>query len=101
YFNIYGTRQSLSNPYTGVAAIFASRLMNSKAPVIFEDGMQMRDFVSVHDIVKANLLAMEKSGADGRAVNIGSGNPVTIAEVAQELQQALGTHVPVEITGKY
>lgn len=101
YFNIYGTRQSLSNPYTGVAAIFASRLMNGKAPIIFEDGMQMRDFVSVNDIVQANLLAMEKSGADGRAVNIGSGNPVSIAEVADELQRALGTRLPVEITGKY
>lgn len=101
YFNIYGTRQSLSNPYTGVAAIFASRLMNRKPPVIFEDGLQMRDFVSVHDVARANLLAMEKSGADGQAVNIGSGNPVTIREIADELQQALGTSVPLEITGKY
>ena len=80
YFNIYGTRQSLSNPYTGVAAIFASRLMNGNAPIIFEDGRQMRDFVSVHDIVQANLLAMENPGADGKAVNIGSGQPVTIAK---------------------
>lgn len=101
YFNIYGTRQSLSNPYTGVAAIFASRLMNHKAPVIFEDGQQMRDFVSVHDVVRANVLAMENSGADGRAVNIGSGNPVTICEVAEELQEVLGSRIPVEITGKY
>jgi dTDP-L-rhamnose 4-epimerase len=69
--------------------------------VIFEDGMQLRDFVSVRDVVRANLLAMEKSGADGRAVNIGSGNPVTIARVAEELQQALNTRVSVEMTGKY
>lgn len=101
YFNIYGARQSLSNPYTGVAAIFASRFMNHKAPVIFEDGRQMRDFVSVHDVVRANLLAMENPGADGRPVNIGSGNPVTICKVAEELQKALGSQVPVEITGKY
>jgi dTDP-L-rhamnose 4-epimerase len=101
YFNIYGTRQSLSNPYTGVAAIFASRLMNRKPPIIFEDGQQMRDFVSVHDIAQANLLAMENSGADGRAVNIGSGRPVTISEVAAELERALGVNVPLEITGKY
>lgn len=101
YFNIYGTRQSLSNPYTGVAAIFASRLMNRKSPVVFEDGRQMRDFVSVHDIAQANLLAMENSGADGKAVNIGSGQPVTICEVADELQQALGLNLPLEITGKY
>ena len=101
YFNIYGPRQSLSNPYTGVAAIFASRLMNKKSPVIFEDGRQMRDFVSVHDIARANLLAMENSGADGRAVNIGSGQPVTIREVADRLKQALGVNLPVEVTGKY
>ena len=101
YFNIYGTRQSLSNPYTGVAAIFASRLLNRKAPLIFEDGQQMRDFVSVHDIVQANLLAMENSGADGRALNIGSGDPVTIRQVAIALSQALGVQFPAEITGKY
>lgn len=101
YFNIYGTRQSLSNPYTGVAAIFASRLMNGRPPIIFEDGQQMRDFVSVHDITNANLLAMEKSGADGRAVNIGSGQPVTINEVAAELGRALAVTATPEITGKY
>ncbi len=101
YFNIYGTRQSLSNPYTGVAAIFASRLMNGNAPIIFEDGRQMRDFVSVHDIVQANLLAMENPGADGRAVNIGSGQPVAIREVAEELERALEVNIPLEVTGKY
>lgn len=101
YFNIFGTRQSLSNPYTGVAAIFASRLMNGKAPIIFEDGHQMRDFVSVHDIVKANLLVMERSSADGKALNIGSGTAVTIQEVAAELGSALDVTVPAEISGKY
>lgn len=101
YFNIYGTRQSLSNPYTGVAAIFASRLLNGRAPVIFEDGMQMRDFVSVHDIVQANLLAMENSAADGMALNVGSGEPVTIREIATGLEDALGTSIPLEITDKY
>jgi dTDP-L-rhamnose 4-epimerase len=101
YFNIYGPRQSLSNPYTGVAAIFASRLMNRKPPVIFEDGQQMRDFVSVHDIAQANLLAIERSGGDGKALNIGSGQPVTIREVASELERALDLELPLEITGKY
>jgi len=101
YFNIYGTRQSLSNPYTGVAAIFASRLMNGKSPLIFEDGWQLRDFVSVHDIVQANLLAMERPESDGKTLNIGSGNPVTIREVAGELARALRTTVPCDITGKY
>lgn len=101
YFNIYGTRQALSNPYTGVAAIFASRLLNRRAPMIFEDGRQMRDFVSVHDVVQANLLAMQRREADGLALNIGSGSPVSIAEVAAELAQCLGEKIPAEITGKY
>jgi len=101
YFNIYGTRQSLSNPYTGVCAIFASRLMNRKSPVIFEDGQQMRDFVSVHDIVQANLLALENPRGDGKALNIGSGEPVTICEIAEALSHALGIQVPAEVTGKY
>ena len=101
YFNIYGTRQALSNPYTGVAAIFGSRLLNNKAPMIFEDGEQMRDFVSVHDIVQANLLAMERSEAEGMAVNIGSGQPITIGEVAQVLIDELGKRTLSEITGKY
>ena len=101
YFNIFGTRQSLSNPYTGVAAIFASRLLNGNAPLIFEDGQQMRDFVSVHDIVQANRLAMEVSAADGRAVNIGSGSSVTIQEVATALAEAMNVDVSPQITGKY
>jgi dTDP-L-rhamnose 4-epimerase len=101
YFNIYGTRQSLSNPYTGVAAIFASRLLNHRSPMIFEDGRQMRDFVSVHDVVQANLLAMTSSEADGMALNIGSGSPISIAGVATELTNCLGESIPTEITGKY
>ncbi|MBI2678511.1 MAG: SDR family NAD(P)-dependent oxidoreductase [Candidatus Koribacter versatilis] len=101
YFNIYGPRQALSNPYTGVAAIFAARLLNRRAPLVFEDGMQMRDFVSVRDVVAANLLAMERAGADGMAMNIGSGSPVSIREVAQTLAQTLGREVASEFTGKY
>ena len=101
YFNIYGTRQALSNPYTGVAAIFASRLLNQRAPLVFEDGEQLRDFVSVHDVVQANLLAMQRSEADGMALNIGSGQPVTIRQVAQVLAETLGVPIPAEITGKY
>jgi dTDP-L-rhamnose 4-epimerase len=101
YFNIYGTRQALSNPYTGVAAIFASRLLNGSAPLIFEDGEQLRDFVSVHDVVQANLLAMRHSEADGMALNIGSGQPVTIRKVAETLAETLGIQRPAEVTGKY
>ena len=101
YFNIYGPRQALSNPYTGVAAIFASRLMNGKAPVIFEDGLQMRDFVNVRDIVQANLLALNCSGADGMALNVGSGQPVSIAEVAHQIARMLGANIQPKIAGTY
>jgi len=101
YFNIYGSRQALSNPYTGVAAIFASRLMNGKPPLVFEDGKQMRDFVSVEDVVQANLLAINKSTADGKALNIGSGEPISICEVADALADALHANVATEFTQKY
>lgn len=100
YFNIYGPRQALSNPYTGVCSIFASRLLNGNAPLIFEDGLQMRDFVSVHDVVAANLLAMETSAADGLALNIGSGQAISIQKVAATLAEALDKEIPAEITDK-
>lgn len=101
YFNIYGPRQSLSNPYTGVAAIFASRLLNNSAPVIFEDGLQTRDFVSVHDVVQANLLALHSAGADGAAVNVGTGAPVTILEIAQRIARMLGREIEPRLSGIY
>jgi dTDP-L-rhamnose 4-epimerase len=103
YWNIFGTRQALSNPYTGVAAIFASRLLNRRAPMVFEDGRQMRDFVSVHDVVDANLLAMERHEADGMALNIASGHRISINEVAAQLVEELGLagEIKPEITEKY
>lgn len=101
FFNIFGPRQALSNPYTGVVAIFSARLMNGKAPLIFEDGEQSRDFVSVHDIVNALLLAGEAEGAVGGAFNIGSGRAVSVAEVAGTLAKILGVEVRPEITGRY
>ena len=102
FFNIYGTRQALSNPYTGVAAIFAARLLNNQAPLVFEDGEQQRDFVSVHDIVRANMLAMDRPESDGEVINIGCGKPIKIRRVAEILAAALGKAelVPV-ITQKY
>ena len=87
YFNVYGSRQALSNPYTGVAAIFSSRLLNGKPPVIFEDGCQARDFVHISDIVQANLLAMACEEADYGVFNVGTGRPHTILEVAQILSK--------------
>jgi dTDP-L-rhamnose 4-epimerase len=102
FFNIYGTRQALSNPYTGVAAIFASRLINNQSPLVFEDGEQQRDFVSVHDIVRANMLAMERPESNGEVINIGCGEPIKIRRVAEILAAALGKPelAPV-ITHKY
>src|SRR6185369_11911768 len=85
FFNVYGPRQALSNPYTGVLAIFASRFLNRKPPLIFEDGYQRRDFVSVYDIVQACRLALEKPEALGQVFNVGSGANYTIREIATRL----------------
>ena len=101
YFNVYGPRQALSNPYTGVAAIFSSRLLNGSPPLIFEDGLQSRDFVHVSDIVQANLLAMENGRADYQVFNIGTGRCLTILDVAHALSQALGAPIKPEIVGRF
>ena len=102
FFNVYGTRQALSNPYTGVLAIFASRLLNDNPPLIYEDGNQMRDFVSVYDIARACRLAMEVPEADNEVFNIGSGNSYTIKEIADKLSKQLNKeHLEPIITGKY
>lgn len=89
-FNIYGPRQSLSNPYTGVTAIFISRFKNNQSAVIFEDGLQTRDFISVHDVVKAFILSLEKDGANYQMFNIGSGKGTTIIEIGETLANLLG-----------
>jgi dTDP-L-rhamnose 4-epimerase len=102
YFNVFGPRQSLSNPYTGVAAVFMNHIKNDKQPEIFEDGMQSRDLVSVHDIAQANLKAMRNASANFEAFNIGSGRQLTITEVAKILAQLYGKeHIRPRITGKY
>jgi len=99
-FNAYGTRQALSNPYTGVLAIFASRLLNGRAPRVYEDGLQRRDFVSVKDVARAFALALERDGADGLAVNVGSGRSVTVLEIAEQVAAATGRPAEPEITGE-
>ena len=98
FFNVYGPRQSLSNPYAGVAAIWLSRLLNGKQPVVFEDGQQLRDFVSVHDVVDCLLLMIEKPGADYLPVNVGSGETVTILDIARMLNRILGTSIEPQVT---
>jgi dTDP-L-rhamnose 4-epimerase len=101
FFNVYGTRQALSNPYTGVLAIFASRFLNDNPPLIFEDGFQKRDFVSVLDIARASRLALE-TGAKDDVFNIGSGNAYTVVEIAEKMAKVLGKeHMAAEISGKY
>lgn len=101
-FNVYGPRQALSNPYTGVLAIFASRLLNASRPLIYEDGRQRRDFVNVHDVVAACILALEEPRAAGQVFNIGSGRNISIAELARSLAAQLGrTRLTPEITRKY
>ena len=102
FFNVYGPHQALSNPYTGVLAIFASRLLNDHAPVIFEDGLQKRDFVNVKDVALACRLALEVPDAGGRVLNVGSGNVYTVRQIAQRMAQVLGKErLEPEITGKY
>ena len=102
FFNVFGTRQALSNPYTGVLAIFASRLLNDKRPSVFEDGLQRRDFVSVYDVARACCLALEHPESAGGVFNVGSGRSYTIAEIAERIAKVLGKeYLEPELTGKY
>ncbi len=101
FFNTYGTRQALSNPYTGVLAIFASRLLNEKPPLVFEDGLQRRDFVAVSDVARACRLALESNGANGHAINVGTGCSVTVLDVAEKLAGVLGSAIDAELTRRF
>lgn len=101
YFNVYGPRQSLNNPYTGVCAIFSSRIKNNNPPLIFEDGIQSRDFVSVHDIAEANILAMKNSNADYEVFNVGTGECTNILDIAHTLIKLYGKELNPQIINKY
>lgn len=101
FFNVYGPRQSLSNPYTGVCAIFQGRIQNGHPPFLFEDGLQTRDFVSVHDAVQALLLAAERPGAVDRAINVGTGTATSIRRVAETLLELSGSSLSLEVPGEY
>ena len=102
FFNVYGPHQALSNPYTGVMAIFASRLLNNNAPLVYEDGNQRRDFVHVTDVARACRLALETSGVEGLAFNIGSGNSYSVLELADRLAAVMGKDdISPKVTGKY
>jgi dTDP-L-rhamnose 4-epimerase len=101
FFNVYGARQALSNPYTGVGAIFASRLMNGRPPLVFEDGQQTRDFIDVRDIARGIHLALTKPGADGETVNLGTGKATNLLEVADVLARGLGVDIKPDVVGQF
>jgi len=101
FFNVYGERQALSNPYTGVAAIFSSRLLNDNRPVVFEDGRQTRDFIDVRDLVRGCALALSTDGADGSTLNLGTGRATSILDVAHTIAAGLGKEIEPEIVEQY
>lgn len=101
YQNVYGPGQSLSNPYTGILSIFSTLIKNNKPINIFEDGKESRDFVFIEDIVKATFLGIEKDEANGEIFNVGTGVPVTVAEVANLLLELYIANVPLQVTGNY
>ncbi len=101
FFNAHGPRQALSNPYTGVCAIFQSRIQNGKPPLIFEDGRQTRDFVSVHDVVRALLLAGGRSAAEDHAINVGTGRATSVLDVADALLKIYDSDLTPQVENKY
>jgi dTDP-L-rhamnose 4-epimerase len=102
FFNVYGPRQALSNPYTGVIAIFAARLLHDKPPLLFEDGLQQRDFVHVTDVANACVLALRAPRAGGCVFNVGSGQSRTVRSIAEDLAKVMGRpHITPHIVGKY
>lgn len=103
FFNVYGERQALSNPYTGVGAIFSSALLNGSRPLVFEDGMQQRDFVHVSDIVAACLLALEAPTCSDEAINVGSGRPTDLLTLVDLLRREIpgATRLEPEIVERF
>lgn len=101
YFNVYGPRQSLRNPYTGVIAIFLTRLLNKKPPLIFEDGLQSRDFISVKDVARANILALHSKNNSQHAVNIGTGQKTTVLDIAAALTKGIRMKIAPRVLCRY
>lgn len=101
FFNVYGPRQSLSNPYTGACAIFSSRLRNGKPPILYEDGKQTRDFIHVRDLVAGILIALDHPKAPGQVLNVGTGKASSIQEVAAALAQAYNVRISPTIAGRF
>lgn len=101
YFNVFGPRQSLSNPYTGVSAIFMSRVKNNNPPVIYEDGLQTRDFIFIDDVIEANIIAIKNPNANFEVFNVGSGKPITIKYLAEEIHNLYGKQPKIEINHEF
>ena len=102
FFNVYGRRQALSNPYTGVAAIFSTALLNRRRPIVFEDGLQTRDFIHVRDVVEACRLAIEVDGVQDEVMNVGSGRQTTVLEFLDVLRRELSVReVEPEVLGSF
>ena len=101
YLNVYGPRQSLSNPYTGVCAIFSQRILNQKPPYVFEDGHQLRDFIHVKDVAQANILALESTSANYQSINIGTGRPTSILKIAELLNEIFNSTMVPYTSGQY
>ncbi|GJM33464.1 MAG: nucleoside-diphosphate-sugar epimerase [Saprospiraceae bacterium] len=100
-FNVFGARQALGNPYTGVVAIFSNKLLQDEAPMVFEDGHQKRDFVHVEDVARAYIMALESSSVDGYALNLGSGDSISVLEIAKTLANVMNKNITPVVTGKY
>jgi len=101
YHNVYGPRMPADTPYSGVAAIFLSALRAGRAPDVFEDGLQQRDFVHVHDVARANVLALEAPDPIAAACNIASGTPRTVSDLARALAASVDGSLPPNITGRW
>jgi dTDP-L-rhamnose 4-epimerase len=101
FFNTYGEHQALSNPYTGVLAIFGSRLLNNRSPLVFEDGHQRRDFIHVRDVARACRQALQVPEAAGQVFNIGSGRSISIIDLARKIAQIIGSALMPQISGEY
>lgn len=101
FFNTYGERQALSNPYTGVLAIFGSRMLNARPPLLFEDGHQRRDFVHVKDVARACRLALETPAATGQCFNVGSGQSISVLELARAIARVMDCDIAPEVIGEY
>jgi dTDP-L-rhamnose 4-epimerase len=101
YSCTYGPRQSIFNPYTGVIAIFATRLLAGQPPVLYEDGNQTRDFCFVEDVARANVLAATSDALDGMAVNVGSGVATSVRDVAEMVADGLGIRIEPVARGEF